>query len=223
MNLNKSFEYFDPHKCNRRIHIIGCGAVGSTIAENLVRLGLTKITLYDFDVVEPHNIANQMFRSIDIGKNKAEALAEMLIDINPDVKEDLVLETEGYDKQPLSGYVFLAVDTIELRRKIIEDIRYNGYVEAVFDIRVSLEDAQSYAADWSVTKQKDFLFGTMQFSHDDAKAVTPVSACNLELSVAPTIRSICANCVANFMNYVNRRSLKNTIIVNAFNFMVASM
>ena len=62
MDLSKSYEYFQPEKLTDRVHIIGCGSVGSTVAENLARSGVTKFTLWDFDVVEPHNLANQMFR-----------------------------------------------------------------------------------------------------------------------------------------------------------------
>ena len=67
MDLSKSYEFFKPDMLESRVHIIGCGAIGSTVAENLVRFGITKITLYDFDTVEAHNIANQMFRHTDIG------------------------------------------------------------------------------------------------------------------------------------------------------------
>ena len=89
MDLSKSYEFFKPEMCGERLHIIGCGAIGSTVAENLVRFGLTNITLYDFDTVERHNIANQMFKETDIGKLKTEALAEYLCDINPDVRSFL--------------------------------------------------------------------------------------------------------------------------------------
>ena len=67
MNLSKSSEFFNPSMIQHSIHIIGCGAVGSTLAENLVRLGLTRFTLWDFDQVESKNIVNQMFFSDQIG------------------------------------------------------------------------------------------------------------------------------------------------------------
>ena len=35
MNLAKSLDVFSPHDVKGRIHIIGCGSVGSTIAELL--------------------------------------------------------------------------------------------------------------------------------------------------------------------------------------------
>ena len=60
MDLSKSYDYFQPEKDTARIHIVGCGSVGATVAEYLARCGITKFTLWDFDVVEPHNLANQI-------------------------------------------------------------------------------------------------------------------------------------------------------------------
>ena len=58
MDCSKFLELFNPSKVRDRIHIIGCGSVGSTIAELLMRYGLKKFDLYDFDIVEEKNIAN---------------------------------------------------------------------------------------------------------------------------------------------------------------------
>lgn len=216
MNLAKSYDFFKPEDCKSRIHIIGCGAIGSTVAENLVRLGLTKITLYDFDYVEPHNIANQMFRQIDIGKTKVEALAEMLIDINPEVKKDIKLIEKGWVGQKLAGYVFLCVDNIDLRREIVEKYQNNSCVKAMFDFRMRLTDAQHYAADWSDRKMIEAFLQSMQFSHEEAVEQTPVSACNMTLSVAPTVRNVVAQGVANFMNFIKSGKLKKFILVDTF-------
>ena len=104
MDLSKSYEFFQPEKDDARIHIIGCGSVGSTIAENLARCGVTKMTLWDFDRVEPHNICNQMFRQQDVGKLKVEALKDILTDINPDIVDELELKPDGWQGKLLSGY-----------------------------------------------------------------------------------------------------------------------
>ena len=40
MDLSKCYEYFQPEKDDARIYIIGCGSVGSTVAENLARSGV---------------------------------------------------------------------------------------------------------------------------------------------------------------------------------------
>jgi len=216
MDLSKSYEFFQPEMCKERIHIIGCGAIGSTVAENLVRFGLTKLTLYDFDHVEAHNIANQMFRQIDIGKTKVEALAEMLCDINPDVQNDIKLVTKGYVGQKLSGYVFLCVDNIDLRREIATACKDNPYVKAMFDFRMRLVDAQHYAADWKNKKMVEDFLNSMAFSHEEAKAETPVSACNITLSVVPTVRAIVAYGVSNFINFAKGGGIRKLILVDAF-------
>lgn len=220
MDLVKSYDFFQPEKCHDRIHIIGCGAVGSTVAELLSRFGLTKITLYDFDTVESHNIANQMFRATDIGKKKTEALAEYLLQINPEMETDLKIEPEGYKGQRLSGYVFLCVDNIDLRREIATANKTNPYIKAMFDFRIRLEDAQHYAADWKNPKMISSFLGTMNFTHEEAKKETQVSACNIELSVAPTVRQICSSGVCNFINFVKSggKEIKKMILVDAFHY-----
>lgn len=220
MDLSKSYEFFQPEKNDDRIHIIGCGSVGSTVAENLARCGVTKFTLWDFDLVEPHNLANQMFRQKDVGASKVEALLDILCEINPDIKDDTKLQADGWKGQRLSGYVFLCVDNIDLRRAIVEQHLDNPYVKAMFDFRTRLEDAQHYAADWSDYKMKKDFLASMNFSHDEAKEETPVSACNVTLSVCPTVRIICAYGVANFMNFWNGKPIKKLILADAFSFML---
>lgn len=220
IDLNKSYEYFRPEKVNGRIHIVGCGSVGATIAENLARLGLTKMTLWDFDRVEPHNLANQIFRQQDIGHTKVEALYDILTDINPDIKDGLKVKEDGWNGQQLSGYVFLCVDNIELRREIVEKHYNNPYVMAMFDFRTLLESAQHYAADWSNPKLKKIFIDSMNFSHDEAKDETPISACGITLGVAPTVRAICAVGVSNFVNYINGKGLKKMINFDVFNYIL---
>ena len=223
MDLSKSYEFFKPDMLESRVHIIGCGAIGSTVAENLVRFGITKITLYDFDTVEAHNIANQMFRHTDIGKLKIDALAEYLTEINPECAADLKLVKEGWTGQRRSGYVFLCVDNIDLRREIATACKENTFVKGMFDFRMRLTDAQHYAAAWSDQKMVETFIKSMAFSHDEAKEATPVSACNITLSVVPTVREVVALGVSNFINFVKGGPLKKMILIDAFAFDVVAV
>lgn len=218
MNLSKSYEFFKPEMLEGRVHIIGCGSVGSTVAENLSRFGVKDIVLYDFDKVEAHNIVNQMFTQEDIGKLKTEAVASYIRKINPDVSLKLV--NEGWQGQRLAGYVFLCCDGIELRRKIVEASKDNKYVKAMFDFRTRLTDAQHYAADWSDAVGVENFYKSMNFSHEEAQEETPVSACGVTLSVAPTIRIIVACGVSNFVNFVKKEPLKKMIQIDAFSFVL---
>lgn len=216
MNLDKSYEFFQPEKLDGRVHIIGCGAIGSTVAENLARFGVTKITLYDFDRVEAHNIANQMFTQEDIGKLKVQAVAEMMTRINPDIVDDLKIVDTGWTGQRLSGYIFLCVDNIDLRREIAMACKGNPFVKAMFDFRMRLTDAQHYAADWSDEKMVQAFLNSMAFSHEEAKEDTPVSACNITLSVCTTVRMIVAMGVSNFINFAKGGGIKKMALCDAF-------
>lgn len=214
MNLNKHREFFNPEELEDEIHIIGVGAVGSTIAENLARLGVKKLYLYDFDTVTEHNITNQMFTSKHVGMSKLDALTQILTEINPEI--ELITVPEGWTEgTTLSGYVYLAVDDIELRQKIVKENLYNTNIKAMFDTRMRLTDAQHFACKWTDKGQKHLL-ATMNFTKEEAQESTPVSACGTTLSVTPTVRIICALAVSNLINLINEDELRKTIIIDAF-------
>lgn len=216
MDLSKSFEYFDPNRVEGICHIIGCGSVGSTIAENLARLGVTRFALYDFDKVEAHNIANQMFVNSDIGSLKVEATKRIILDINPDAKNSIEIFPDGYTFQKISGYVFLCVDNIDLRREICEKNKMNQSIKVLFDCRTALENAQLYAAEWNDLRQVKNLIQTMDFTHDEASAAAPTTACGRTLGVAPTVRMVCCLAVTNFMNYILGKGIKPIVVCDPF-------
>lgn len=219
MNLNKHIEFFNPALVTEPIHIIGCGALGSHIAELLVRLGVNNIHLWDFDVVSPHNITNQLYVHKQIGQKKTTALDYLLHEINPKVETIL---HDKYEMQNLSGYVFMMVDSIDLRRTIVDHLKTNKYIKAIFDARMRLTDAQSYAADWTVPEDKEQLLNTMQFTSEEAKASTPVSACGTTLSVTPTVKVVASFTVSNFINLMLGKELKKIILLDAFSYNVNS-
>ena len=215
MNLDKSRDWFNPNSVKQKIHIIGCGSVGSCVAELLARFGLTNMVLYDFDIVEPKNVVNQMFFSTQTGENKVNALKDILVNINADC-EKIEVQPDGYEDQPLDGYVFLCVDNIELRHKIAVDNRFNKTIKAVFDCRTGLLDAQHFAADWSDSKSVKSYIKSTEFSHEEAAAETPTSACGITLGVAPTVRAVVNIAVCNFMNFVKGGKISKYVVVNPF-------
>ena len=216
MDLSKSYDFFQPDKDDARIHIVGCGSVGSTIAENLARCGVTKMTLWDFDRVEAHNIVNQMFRQQDVGKLKVDALKDILMDINPEMKDTVETKPEGWQGKLMSGYVFLCVDNIELRKEIVKRHMDTPYVKAMFDVRTLLTGAQHYAAAWDDFKMKQNFLESMNFSHEEAAVETPVSACGVTLGVATTVRLISALAVNNYIKYVKGEGLWKFVQIDGF-------
>ena len=213
----KQGDYFQPiDDLKHPIHIIGVGAIGSTIATMLVRMGVQKLHLYDIDIVEMKNVCNQEYYDEQVGQSKLQSLSDILRQINPDV--ELLCHVEGWTPGTrLSGYVFLCVDNIDLRRHIVEENKNNPYIQAFFDFRMRLTDAQHYAA-----KKGEFenLLKTMQFTHEEAKAETPVSACGTDLNVITTVRTICSLGLSNFINLIKKDTLKKMILVDLETFML---
>jgi len=218
LNLTKSSEFFDPEKCTDPIHIIGCGSVGSTVAELLARFGLKNVRLYDFDIVEEHNLANQMFTTENLYKPKIDGVYDRWVKINPDAAKTIKLYPNGWDGQKLSGYVFLCVDNIELRRKIVEENKYNLNIKAMFDFRTALVSAQHYAADWNKPEDINYLLDQMDFTHAEAEKNVPVSACKVSLCVMPTVWSVAMSGVVNFVNFVKENKLERAMIIKPFDF-----
>lgn len=66
-----------------KVAILGLGGLGSNIAISLARIGVGRLILADFDVVEPSNLNRQQYFIDDIGKNKTDALRENIKRINP--------------------------------------------------------------------------------------------------------------------------------------------
>lgn len=215
MDLTKHIEFFNPTKLYDEIHVIGLGAIGSNVVQMLTRMGIENMHIYDFDTVSEHNIANQSYLGVQVGSTKIEATEENCLAINPAVQ--LFKHPEGYSEgMPLSGYVFLCVDNIDLRRAIVEEHRCNPMVKAMFDFRMGLKDAQHYAADWSNDKQVENFLASMQFTHEEAKEATPVSACGTALNVIPTVWTVVSAGIANWMCFVKEGVIKKVKLVNPF-------
>lgn len=218
IDLTKQYDFFNPTKDTSTIHIIGCGSVGSSLAELLPRIGIShKVVLYDFDKVEAHNISNQMFKDSDIGKLKVEAVKDLMMEIDPTIPDDkIVLKPNGWQGEMLSGYVFLACDSIDVRRDFVEKHMYNPNIKAVFDIRTMLTGAQHYAADWMDVTSKNNLLKSMQFTHEEAAEETPVSACGVTLGIVTTVRLITSLAINNYIKFVKGEGIWKFVQIDGF-------
>lgn len=67
------------------VGVAGLGGLGSAVAIALARIGVGKLVLVDFDVVEPSNLNRQQYFVDQIGLPKTEALAANLRRVNPHV------------------------------------------------------------------------------------------------------------------------------------------
>lgn len=73
-----------------RVGIAGVGGIGSNVAVNLVRSGLTQFTLVDFDRVEMVNLDRQFYFKDQVGRLKVDMLRDNLMRINPELDIQIV-------------------------------------------------------------------------------------------------------------------------------------
>jgi sulfur carrier protein ThiS adenylyltransferase len=65
------------------VGIAGVGGLGSNVAVALARMGVGRLIVADFDVVEPSNLNRQHYFVDQIGRPKTEAIRETLEQVNP--------------------------------------------------------------------------------------------------------------------------------------------
>ena len=100
-----------------RVTVVGLGGVGGYAVEVLARSGVGALTLIDGDKVEESNLNRQIAALCkDIGRYKAEVLAERVEQINPRCKVNAVCEmlTESNCAALVDGssYVADAIDSL---------------------------------------------------------------------------------------------------------------
>lgn len=110
---------------NSFVAVIGLGGVGAITAESLVRSGVGKILLADFDKISITNINRQImaFHST-VGKYKTDALKERFLDINPNLEIEIFSEfcaKETYEKILHNvDFVVDAIDNLTPKADLIE-------------------------------------------------------------------------------------------------------
>lgn len=88
---------------NKTIAVPGCGGVGYTHAETLVRMGVGGIKIADFDTFGPENFNRQFGATAHtVGLKKADVLRERLLSINPDLR---IEQYEGVSAETIDDFL----------------------------------------------------------------------------------------------------------------------
>lgn len=109
-----------------KVLVLGVGGVGGYVVESLVRCGISKIILVDFDKVEITNINRQIIAlKSTIGKYKVDVFEERIKDISPNcevvkIKEKITLDNIGLIFDEEVDYIIDACDTINVKKEIIK-------------------------------------------------------------------------------------------------------
>ncbi len=118
-------DIFDVSKQKYKIKILGCGGLGSFIAFNLAKMGISDIEVYDFDKVEEVNIGTQLYRPKDLFRMKTMALKEIVkdfTDIDIKVKNEEVTEKTQFPLE-LNNIYILTFDTLESRKLVFNKLK----------------------------------------------------------------------------------------------------
>src|ERR1700751_932783 len=157
------------------VTLCGCGALGTVIANALVRAGVGHLRLVDRDFIETNNLQRQvLFDEHDVAENlpKAEAAARKLGAINS------------------SGYV----------EPVVTDLDRTNIVELVQDADLILDGTDNFEIrylinDAAVKLKKPWVYGGPLGSHCPTKTIlsagTPRRGCVFEAAPAPGETGTC--------------------------------
>jgi len=210
MDYSRQLKEFNPEDFKLPVHVIGCGATGSWVAMILAKLGVKDIHIWDFDIVEEHNIPNQLFAMSDIGKLKTDACMENMLRCS--ALEKVTVHYERADKDSmLSGIVFLLTDTMKSRDEIFRKCLKNNLAVPLFiETRTCLEGGRVYALNPSNKSQCTEYAKTLYTDEESA-----VSECGTSQSMAPTSALISSLAVWQMVKWHKDVEIDNEVLIDA--------
>jgi predicted ThiF/HesA family dinucleotide-utilizing enzyme len=110
------------------ITLCGVGAIGSNLADNLVRQGFQKMAVIDFDRVEEHNRNTQIWNSRDVGQLKVAAIRSHLFNVMKVTVEPIDKKLEASNVRKLlkaDSIVIDGFDNPESRKVVMDYCRDN--------------------------------------------------------------------------------------------------
>lgn len=153
MDHTRHSEIYDVSLLN--VTLIGAGGIGALTAIAVAKMGVQSLTIIDCDLVDDVNIPVQFHKLSDIGKSKAEALAETVKEF-ADVPVFSVNQRVNETSNLTGDIIISAVDSIHSRKGIWEAVK--SYTpDWYLDARMAAEEFHLYPVDmWSVEQVKAY-------------------------------------------------------------------
>lgn len=139
-----------------KVGVVGLGSVGAVVAEALMRTGVHRIDLFDFDVIKEHNLDRLLCTGRDaIGRSKVAFVTERLRKTAPSNKSTItpytwsICEEAGYRRALDCDILFSCVDR-PWPRSVLNFIAYAHLIPVIDGgISVSRRTTNEYrGADW---------------------------------------------------------------------------
>ena len=114
---------------SKTVAVVGVGGVGGYAVESLVRAGISKLIIIDYDIVDITNLNRQIISlQSNIGKYKTDVIKERINNINPDcnvITINTKLNEENlyllFNEKP--DYIIDACDTLKVKEMLILECR----------------------------------------------------------------------------------------------------
>lgn len=137
--------------------VVGLGSVGAMVAETLARMGMQRLTLIDFDQVEPHNLDRLVTATgPDVGRLKVDVAADRVTQVHTAATIDIgripysVAEEPGYRAALDCDVVFSCVDRPRARR-VLDHLAYAHLIPVIDGgIAVRFRNSDFSGVDWQV-------------------------------------------------------------------------
>lgn len=194
---------------NLGISLIGAGAIGSTTAVFLGKMGACGLQVFDADFVEEHNWSNQVYRDEDIGKLKCTALSEVMGAFGGHKPNAVAAR---YEDQPLTEVVISAVDSMASRNTIFRAVRGHPEVKLYLDARMGLETLIVHTLHPQVREERSRYWDSLHTDADSlAEPCTARTVCFTPLMAAAVICNL-------VKRYVNDESIPQRIVMDLATF-----
>tara|TARA_R110002020_G_scaffold82163_6_gene203434 strand:- start:69 stop:740 length:672 start_codon:yes stop_codon:yes gene_type:complete len=176
-------------------HILGCGAIGSATALQLVRMGAINFCLYDNDKVDTGNIGVSQYTHYDIGNLKVDALKADIQEINIDADvmcDDRMFKNYIYLNN--NDIIVLGFDSMKSRLDAVKAIMKWSHSKpyALIDGRMGAEHYQQYTLlNPTLKKYKDIWYADEEGSEEPCNMKATSYCSNMSGSfIANAIRKV---------------------------------
>ncbi len=212
LNLTERYSSLVSNADEYTFHILGCGAIGSSAAIQLSRMGARYLCLYDMDIVEEANIGVSQYDTTHLGKPKVDSLKSILMDINP-VMEIKVFNEEfsEFYYQFRNDIAILGFDSMETRLLAVEACCKDPIDKPlhIIDGRMGAEHYQQYV----ITKPTLSKYNKIWYSDDHGD----IEPCNAKAT------SYCSNMSGSFIANTVRKLITNQPYNSKFSFNFPTM
>ena len=211
MDVMRHRSIFDPAAFEGRVGVIGVGALGSAVALNVAKLGIKKITVFDSDTVEAHNLPNQVLYGPDcIGEMKASCAATAIYRLTgTSVAIRGAVASKNDLRETGVTHVFMCVDSMAVRKMLFKTAVFMNpdvcfFAEGRLSSRTGISTAFNPK---QIDKSKEYL--TRLYPDEDV--VQDRGACGNVLMLGATAMMLACQMTWQFINHCNGHAYNEEI------------